>query len=185
MQITPSAILTPANSTRLQTLYVIFLFDVMGRALEAATQLDPIIRREIERLPAGFIFEMSVMPNGPGIVLIKQYDGSFKYLGSKSPLQPHLRILIKHIAHAFLLFTFQESTAAAFANDRMVVDGDISLAMRILRSLNRLEAFILPKLIAQRAIKRYPNITLREKTYNGARIYARVASNLAKRMING
>ena len=31
----------------------------------------------------------------------------------------------------FLVFSFQESTAQAFANDRMIADGDVSSAIRL------------------------------------------------------
>lgn len=184
MQKITDLILSPSNLSHLQSIYVKLLLDVMGRALEAATQLDETMRGEIAVLKPGFIFEMSVMPSGPGIVMQKQQDGSMRYLGGAAFSKPDLRIQIKHMAHAFLLLSFQESTASAFANDRMVMDGDISLALKIVRCLNRLESFILPKAIAKRAVKRYPSITLREKTFLGALIYVRLAANFAKRVIN-
>jgi hypothetical protein len=40
--------------------------------------------------------------------------------------KPDLTITFKHLTHAFLVFSFQESTAQAFANDRMIADGDVS-----------------------------------------------------------
>ena len=38
----------------------------------------------------------------------------------------------------------------------MLVDGDISYAIRMTRVLNRLETFILPKLVAKRAVRNTP-----------------------------
>ncbi|HET8706519.1 MAG TPA: hypothetical protein VFM46_09475, partial [Pseudomonadales bacterium] len=148
MQSINQVILTPARTQQLQRLYVTLSFDLVGRALEAASQLDDIIQHEIAGLPIGYLFEMGVIPQGPAMYMQKQADGTLRYLGSQSASQPQLGIQIKHIAHAFSLLSFQESTASAFANDRMVVDGDISLAMKVVRSLNRLECLILPKLIA-------------------------------------
>lgn len=173
-----------SNLPNLQGPYVKLMFDVMGRAMEAASQFDSVFQRELGALGPDFIFEMCVEPNGPGIVLQKQPDGSLKYLGDQSPYKPTLSIQFKHMAHAFLVLSFQESTARAFANDRMVVDGEISHALKMVRCLNRLETFILPKIVAQRAIKRYPNLPLQEKLMHGARIYSRVASNFLKGVVH-
>lgn len=170
--------------TSLQGPYVKLMFDVMGRAMEAASQIDPVFERELKALSPDFIFEMCVKPNGPGLVMQKQPDGTFKYLGEQKPKKPDLSIQFKHMAHAFLVLSFQESTARAFANDRMVVDGEIAHALKMVRCLNRLEAFILPKIIAERAIKRYPKMTLQEKLAHGTRIYSRVASNIIKPLIS-
>lgn len=173
-----------SNLSQLQGPYVRIMFDVMGRAMEAASQFDPVFQRELATLNPDFIFEMCVKPRGPGIVLQKQSDGSLKYLGDQSPQKPSLSIQFKHLAHAFLVLSFQESTARAFANDRMVVDGEISQAMKMVRCLNRLEVFILPKVIAQRAVKRYPKLSLQEKLLQGTRIYSRVAANFVKGVVN-
>lgn len=169
-----------SNLSSLQGPYVKLMFDVMGRAMEAASQVDSVFEREIKGLSADFVFEMCVKPNGPGLVMQKQPDGTLKFLGGTTPRKPDLSIQFKHMAHAFLVLSFQESTARAFANDRMIVDGEISNALKMVRCLNRLEAFILPKIVAERAIKRYPKLSLQEKLTHGARIYSRVASNFMK-----
>jgi hypothetical protein len=38
----------------------------------------------------------------------------------------------------------------------MIADGDVSSAIRLVRCLNKMEALILPKLIASLAVKEYP-----------------------------
>ncbi|CBL45653.1 Conserved hypothetical protein [gamma proteobacterium HdN1] len=164
----------------LQRPYVTLMMAVMGRAMEAASQIDPIFQSEVGALDNGFLFEMTIQ-NGPGMVMQKQADGSLKHIGNQCPRKPDLSIRFKHITHAFLVLSFQESTARAFANDRMVVDGDLSYAMKMVRCLNRLEAFILPKLVAERAVKRYPSLPVQEKLRHGMRIYSRVAANLLTR----
>jgi len=61
------------------------------------------------------------------------------------------------------------------------VDGEISYAVRMTRILNRLETFILPKLVAQRAVKEYPaSLHLPEKLFRAARIYLKVATNFVE-----
>ncbi len=159
--------------------YVQLMLQVVGRSLEAISEIDESVRKETDTLPDGLLFEMTVMPHGPGLVVEKLPGGRLRYRGEKTGERPQLSIRFKHIAHAFLVLSFQEKTAEAFANDRMLVDGDIGYALKMTRVLNRLESFILPKLLAKRAVKEYPaNLGLPEKLLQGARIYLRATTNL-------
>ncbi|NMT65091.1 hypothetical protein [Marinobacter orientalis] len=159
-------------------LYVELMFQVMGRALQAISEVDASARREARGLPEGFLFEMMVMPDGSRLIVEHVGDGRFHYHGNSAPRPVDLSIRFKHIAHAFLVMSFQEKTSVAFANDRMLVDGDIGYAVRMTRILNRLESFILPRVVAERAVKEYPsNLRLPEKLLSAARIYLKVASN--------
>ncbi|MBZ0332835.1 MULTISPECIES: hypothetical protein [unclassified Marinobacter] len=161
--------------------YVELMFQVMGRALQAISEVDQVARDEIKLLPDGFLFEMQVMPSGPKLIVEHTGEGRLRFLGDQASRPIDLSIQFKHIAHAFLVLSFQEKTSVAFANDRMLVDGDVSLAIRMTRVLNRLEAFILPKLVAERAVKEYPDhINFPTKLISAARIYLKVATNLVE-----
>ncbi|WP_372964002.1 hypothetical protein [Marinobacter sp.] len=161
--------------------YVELMFQVMGRALQAISEVDDSTRNEIRPLPPGFLFAMQVMPNGPKLIMEHTGDGRLHYHGENAPGPVDLSIQFKHMAHAFLVLSFQEKTSTAFAYDRMLVDGDISLAVRITRVLNRLETFILPKLLAERAVKEYPEtLNLPDKLLNAARIYLKVVTNFVE-----
>ncbi|MDC0663532.1 hypothetical protein [Marinobacter sp. SS21] len=165
-------------------LYVELMFQVMGNALQAISEIDSTVREEAKSLPEGFLFEMMVMPNGAKLIIEHLGEGRFRYHRGQAPRPVDLSIKFKHIAHAFLVLSFQEKTSVAFANDRMLVDGDISYAIRMTRVLNRLEAFILPRLIAERAIKEYPkNLHLPEKVLNAARIYLKVATQFVETVV--
>ncbi|MEQ6884573.1 hypothetical protein [Salicola sp. Rm-C-2C1-2] len=158
--------------------YVQLMMDVVGRSLEAISEVDDQVRNEAAVLPDGFLFSMQVMPKGPALFIRKQRDGSLQYLGGNVDQRADLSIQFKHLHHAFLVLSFQEKTAQSFANDRMVVDGDLGYAVRMTRVLNRLETFILPRLVASRAVKEYPdNLGLPEKVFSAARIYLKVAMN--------
>lgn len=158
--------------------YVQLMLDVVGRSLEAISQVDEEVRNEVSVLPQGFVFQMKVMPSGPALVVRKEADGGLKYLGGQAEGTPDLSVLFKHIHHAFLVLSFQEKTSQSFANARIIVDGNLGYATRMTRVLNRLETFILPKLVAQRAVKEYPaNLALPEKVISAARIYLKVATN--------
>jgi len=158
-------------------LYVTVMLWVVGRALVATSRVDDTVRAELAFLPAGYQIQMMVLPAGPGFVVECVGDGTLKR-AIVVKARPDLRIGFKHIAHAFLVFGFQESTARAFANDRMVVDGDVSHAIVLVRCLNTMEALILPRPIARRAVKRYPALPLMEKLKKAARIYALITKNL-------
>ena len=159
--------------------YVELMFQVMGRALQAISEVDEATRNETCELPEGFLFEMQVMPNGPKLIVEHTGNGKLLFHGDEAPRPVDLSIQFKHIAHAFLVLSFREKTAVAFANDRMLVDGEISQAVRMTRVLNRLESFILPKLVAQRAVKEYPKeLRLPEKLLSAARIYLRIVTHL-------
>ncbi|KAF7276203.1 hypothetical protein GWI33_010823 [Rhynchophorus ferrugineus] len=177
-----SGVITTKNvKPTLQHAYVALMMDVIGRGLVMANQVDPEIRTEISGFPVGLSFSMKVFPHGSQFVVKVQDDHSLVLI--KNPTQkPDLTITFKHVTHAFLVFSFQESTAQAFANDRMIADGDLSYAIRLVRCLNRMEALILPKIIANLAVKAYPqDLTLKEKLSEAANIYLKVAQSYFKR----
>ncbi|MEC7120578.1 MAG: hypothetical protein VXW65_11855 [Pseudomonadota bacterium] len=157
------------------------MMDIIGRGLVSASQIDEEIRQEVAGFPIGFTFQMVVLPKGPGFVAKVQADGSLKRLTDFTG-KPDLSIKFKHTALAFLVFSFQEGTAQAFANDRMIADGELSYAIRLVRCLDKMEALILPKLVAGLAVKRYPtDLAITEKVQKAARIYGKVAQSLIQR----
>lgn len=168
------------DSGKLKRPYVALMMDVIGRALEAASQVDEGIQKEVKRLPPDFSFEMRALPSGPAVVMQKRGEGQLLYVGSSRAEPVDVSLKFKHLTHAFLVLSFQEGTAQAFANDRLLVDGDLSDALKLVRCLNRLESLILPKVIAEKAVKRYPQIQVMQKVAEGGRIYKQVVSNLIR-----
>src|SRR5690606_25084787 len=120
------------------------MMDIIGRGLVMASQVDAEIQQEITQFPANFILSMNVFWNVPAIFSrVTEYHQLEMVKDSK--IKFDLNIIFKHLHHAFLVLSLQESTSQAFANDRMIADGDISNANRIVRCLNKMEALILPK----------------------------------------
>ena len=172
---------TKAVKPTLQFAYVKLMMDVVGRGLVMASQVDDEVQQEVSKFPVGFILSMNVFPNGPAVVARVTEEKQLELLSNYKG-KPDLTITFKHLTHAFLVFSFQESTAQAFANDRMIADGDVSSAIRLVRCLNKMEALILPKLIANLAVKRYPaELTLKEKFTGAKNIYLKVAKSYFKR----
>jgi hypothetical protein len=88
-------------------------------------------------------------------------------------------VIFKHVSHAFMVLSFQESTPTAFANQRILTHGDAALGMRFTRCLNRVQAVALPHFVAARALKAVPALPIAKKLALGAQLYAGVARGLA------
>lgn len=158
------------------------MMSIIGRSLQALSQVDNQTKNQLAVLPDNFSFEMKVLPNHAGFVVRKTPNNQLVYVGNHFEEKVDVSVAIKHTSLAFLIFTFRESTALAFAHDRTLINGDISVAMRMVRCLDRMEAIILPKVIARHALKQYPpKLYLGEKLVLAAKVYARLFMNLFKR----
>ena len=168
-------------TARLQIIYVGIMIWFIGRLLEAASKVDKVIQQEIVALPMAFAFSMGILPRGPVFTVQKQLDGTLYCARKNDTMAPDLAISFKHVKHAFLILSFQESTARSFANDRMLLDGDLNLAMIVVRCLDRMECLVLPRFIAVRAVKRYPSISLGQKINLATRIYLQLLVGFFRR----
>ena len=172
---------TKSVKPALQLDYVKLMMDVIGRGLVMASQVDEEVKQEVAKFPVGFVLSMNVFPHGPAFIAKVTPDHQLELLHSVEN-KPDLTITFKHLSHAFLVFSFQESTAQAFAHDRMIADGDVGYAIRLVRCLNKMEALILPKLLAELAVKQYPHeLGLKEKLTGAAHIYLKLAQSYFKR----
>ena len=164
-------------SYQAQKAYVSTMMQIVGRGLAAISQIDSSVQHELAGLPAGYQISMTVFPDGPAFCIEIGDNGHAKVVDQPHNGKADLTVRFKHIAHAFLVFSFQENTAQAFANDRLIADGNLSHAIRLVRCLSKMESYILPKFIAERAVKRYDDIPLTEKIRTAARIYGLVAKS--------
>jgi len=163
-----------------QRTYVRFMLWLIGRLLQAASVVDEEVRREVRALPDGFSFAMRVRSGSAGLTLVRRGD-RLRVVPASMARTPMLVFEFKHVAHAFLVVSFQESTPQALANDRLAVDGEYPSAMKMLRALNRMQAVVLPRFIAVRALKSCPSLGLGEKLRLAARIYGRLFIELFQR----
>ncbi len=161
----------------LQRIYTNVMFGLIGRLLQACSQRDEVVRREVAEFPDEFVFSMGLWPAADAFELQK-HEGRFWWLRRKERREPTLAVRFKHISLAFSVMSFQESTAVAFTADRIIADGDVTQAMRIVRCLDRTMAMVLPSFIARRMVKRMPRIGLGEKLAIAIRVYAQMVANL-------
>jgi len=165
--------ISPGSKT-FKRIYLSIILWFMGRAIQATARVDKTVKAEFDALPDGFTFSLGVFPDGPCMVLSKNIRGRVKSLGRRGLEQPmDVRITIKNIEAAILLFTFQESTAISTSRDRLIVDGDLSQACAVIRILDIVEVYLMPKIIARLAVKRYPTWPMTRKMIGRIRIYFR------------
>lgn len=158
--------------------YVTILFDVVSRALVAGSQVDGSLQHEIAQFPVSFRFAMTVFGTDLGFCVQVTEQKTFLIVPLDTQQQVDVNICFKHLRYAFLVLSFQESTAQAFANDRMFVNGDLSSAVRLVRCLNQLESVILPRFVARLAVKEYPKeLTLTRKLTLSQKIYRKVVQS--------
>lgn len=173
----------PRVKYRAQAALVQTMLPLLSGLLEAGSEVDPVVRREVTSLPTDMIFGMSVFGSDARIRMARRGE-HFVQLDPVSAPPPTVDIVFKHVGVAFLVVTFQESTALAFARGRLVVHGDTGLAMRVTRCLDRVEAVTLPGPVAERALKSVPVIPLRERLPLATRYYAVAARNGARGRIS-
>ncbi|MBN2077767.1 MAG: hypothetical protein JW838_02295 [Spirochaetes bacterium] len=162
-------------------LYVAIMLWIVGRAIQAAAKMDKDVKREFSELPDNFLMSLGILPEevfppnylasimpsfitergilplGLNMIIGKDKKGKVRYMGSN----PHgkkitLQMGIKNLQAAMLVFTFRESTTTAFAHDRFIVNGDLVQGLAVVRILNIIEVYLLPKIITKLAVKRYP-----------------------------
>lgn len=171
--------MVPPGGKPFKRLYLSVMLWFVGRAIQAAARVDREVRKTFDTLPDGFTFALTVAPGGPAMVVGKDKAGGVRYLGA-DPGERYLdlNLTIKNIEAAFLLFSFQESTVTAVARDRMIVDGDIPAACTVVRILDMVEVFLLPRLLASLAVRRYPRWSPVRKYVGRVLIYLRAVVGL-------
>ncbi len=150
-----------------QRIYLTFMLWFVGRAVQAAARVDKFVAKEFAAMPEGYTFSLGAFPNGPYMVMGKDANGRAKYLGGNiKKHEVHLEMGLKSMGNLFTMFSFKESTPIANARDRLFVSGDVPLACAVVRILDIVQVYLLPKPIAKLAIKRYPRWSLKRHTWD-------------------
>lgn len=148
--------ITPGKKL-VKKIYIAVMLWIVGRAIQAACRVDKDVKRDFKELQDNFLMCLGVRPGGPYMFIGKDKKGRAKYLGwNPRGKKVTLNMGIKNTEAAMLVFTFRESTATAFAHDRFIIDGDLIAGMAVVRILDRVEVYLLPKIITKLAVKRYP-----------------------------
>jgi hypothetical protein len=103
---------------------------------------DDRAREEIRGFPDGFTFEMKVLPSGPGLRVRKEGE---RFRPDRGAERPTLSIQFKHLRHALRVMATIDDVPSAIAGDRLVIDGELSWAMRVQRISDRMMGALVPR----------------------------------------
>ena len=126
----------------------------LGMGIQTGYEIDPIVKREIDKWPDPFIFLFSIL-NGPKMAVQKK-DGVVRYLGQHPNLPADVELCFKNPEFGFMIMTGQMSTQDAIAHNRQFVKGDLSQTMAVIRVMSRVQALLFPGIIAKYYINRVP-----------------------------
>lgn len=156
------------------------MFFALPRLIMATSYSLESARKEAEKLPQGLKFSMDIVQENKGFGIEVKEGGFFalvkssnfrKFKRDVNLVNFDIKIKFKHKNYAFLVLAFVEGTAEAFAKARMIADGSLPHSLIMIRILNDLEANILPKFIAKKILKQYPqDLTFFTKVANASKI---------------
>jgi hypothetical protein len=159
--------------------YLAVMFRFFGRAIQAAARVDQPVTSEFAAMPENYTFCLGAFPAGPYMVVGKDENGRVRYMGSSIAHRTiHLHLTFKSPALLFLVFTFREGTPIANARNRLYVRGDVAQACAVMRVMDMIQVFLLPKFLAKRAVKRYPDWSVKRRTLVRAQVYIRTIAGL-------
>ena len=129
---------------------------IIGRTLCRAARVDEAVRRELAPLPDGLVIRLEVSGMRRGLTLHKS-GGRWRCgpAPDSGGLHP-LRVRFKHPNIAFRALSFRLGVNQAFGENRLLVEGDLTVAMHLVRGLEQLQSLILPAFIARPLLRHYP-----------------------------
>lgn len=137
----------------------------LGKAISKLSVLDKSVKKEVETYEDNYIIQIKILPTANNIKLKKQ-DGKFVLLKKQDVQKADLIINFKTISSAYDTLTGKISIHDAYCQNRLIVQGDIHLAMPLVRILYKVEAYLFPKFISKKILKTKPELTVsRLKVY--------------------
>ena len=100
-----------------QSAYVSFMLDIIGRLLVAGSAFDKPIRYEVARIPDNLVLGFSVV--GTDIALRLRVKKR-RFVRESPQTRADIDLAFKHVNHLFMVLSFQESSALAFANSASI-----------------------------------------------------------------
>lgn len=133
------------------------------RGMKVLFRYDTRIHKEISSWPIGMTIVLSACEKGPKLCLRRVSWGIVRVSDIDNP---DVLISFKSIEGAFLVFSGQIGTSAAYAQHRFLVKGDIAEVMSIVRCIDLTEAYLFPRIMTKRILRRVP-----EKQIGSIRVY--------------
>lgn len=135
-----------------------FVAKLIGRGLQATVRMDSTAREEITDWEDGFTIVLDTYKNGPKVCFVKEGNSLLKKK-YEDGMKTNIRIFFKSTNIVFKLFTGQLGLDKAYAQNRMIVKGDIFQALKVVRMFYICECYLFPKFIWSKIIMDKPKLT--------------------------
>ena len=157
-----------ASKSHLKAGIVKIGFFALGRGCESTSHFDEGLKEELKAWPESYTIMLKVAPNGHELWLQKQGTG-LKWI-SKQDKDADLIVLFKNLETAYQIITTQSNVHTAFAQNRIMVYGDVAQSMVLIRILNIVQAYLFPPFLSKNVLKRVPKFSLKQHL-GRARVY--------------
>jgi hypothetical protein len=145
------------------------VFFILGRSIQSASRFDKAIQSELEEWPESYVLAYKVFPTGPEMILHKQNNMLKRCKQTEG--DPNMSIYIKNLEYAVKLMTAQKGSVEAFIERGAFLKGDVTIALSLIRILNRIQVYLYPRFLVKRLVKRVPKINMRSRYFGRVRIY--------------
>ncbi|MBI9108353.1 MAG: aldehyde ferredoxin oxidoreductase family protein [Spirochaetales bacterium] len=152
----PGEVIVKPSAKIIKKIYCSVIMAVLGWFIPKIACRKESVRDEVRLFPENYTCTLGVWPSGPSVVFRREGD-RLKKIGGRTT-RVDLGIYLKSIDAAWLMFTFQESTCQAEANNRLLVRGELQHSCTFIRLMDKVEILLLPKFIAKKAVKKWEKV---------------------------
>ncbi|MCT4543720.1 MAG: hypothetical protein N4A63_09275 [Vallitalea sp.] len=129
----------------------------MGRGLQATIRADSNARREITDWEDGYTIVIDTYRGGPKVCFVKKGESLVKKK-YHSNMKTDIRIIFKSTNSVFEVFTGKLGLDMAYAQNRMIVKGDLFGTLKVVRMFYICECYLFPKFIWSKIILEKPKM---------------------------
>lgn len=140
-------------ATTAKSLFASIICFFLYRGMKVLYKLDSRVKEEIDSWPVGRTIVLSASHNGPKLCMKRVSWGLARL---KDVSEPDICIAFKSLDGAFLVFSGQIGTTAAYAQHRFMVKGDLYEVMSIVRCIDLTESYLFPPVVTRRILRRLP-----------------------------
>ena len=172
------------QSRTLKRKVVKLILSVLGQGIRVCRNFDEEVRAEFDLLPENFVLIIGIWGSSHPLILQSRKDGVHRIHESVSSLvkklsvpqvisrrvsleQPQetrmLEIRCKSVEAAWRMVTAKVSSSQAYARHDLLIKGEITKAMQMLRCIERVESYLFPKSIAKRVLP--PQLKIPQKRW--------------------
>jgi len=125
------------------------IFPILCKGIIAGYKHDNEIKAELNKLPNDFSISLGIFPYGSYVRLVR-INGRFFTTKQYSPSD--LEIIFKSIASAKATMLAKQNVAESFSKHQILLSGDISKALILVRVINKIECYLFPRFMTKKIL---------------------------------